>query len=819
MNITEFTQRLQAERVAPGQWKACCPAHEDTNASLSIGEGKDGRILLTCFAGCSVRDICEAMEIKVSDLYPERQKTTSTWNFKYGLTLEEYAAAKKLDPAVLQRNHVETATYTSNSGHSYPGVRIPYLNGRNELQGVRWRMRLEKEQGNEPGRFVWQRGSRPCLYGLWRDEAKTQKDVFLVEGESDCHALWQHGINALGIPGVKNWNAAHCDDALQFYDHIYVHIEKDGGGGNLFEILTGTNRGEKAKPSALLSRMQFFSLPEGIKDPSEAWEKNPDPDFFLRMWNSAWQNAKPHAAFKPPLSDAQLKRRKPGASGALSGAAGEKPADESADGSERPAVNKGGRPQADYIGLVNAYDATFRTEDNALTLRHWRNGWYAYNGRCWRRRLDNDMENQAIAFLQRPDVALDYHVQPSANALKSLLLGMRSVSHCGIPAEMEAPSWIKTGESAAGWVAMSNCILNIEQAAGFHYDAWMSGIPIEASAKEAYTRPLTPDLLSVTGFDYAYDPTATCPNFDAWLASTLPDPALQRAAVMLMGLCLVPDTSYNVAFFLSGEGGTGKSTFLDILSALMTPDNTCRVPLLKFEEKFSIWPLAESLVNIVGEMPTDDPQGRLRYIEGDFKDSISGGMLTIERKGKDVYMARCTARHIFATNSLPIFFDKSEGIWDRLVILPFERRFRNTTEEVRDIKSTIVPAELPGIFNRALAGLADLRQSTRFPEPEACRIAKQFHRDRCDFDASYLRDTYSEAPGCYVPLAEAYKAYCNALRDNGLQPRSSPTFQQAMYRIFRVRPQKMSSTDSTRVFKGIGQISTIGSIGFGETQF
>lgn len=63
-------------------WSVTCPAHEDHVASLSIGEGDDGRVLLHCHAGCSVEQICESLELSVSDLYEpgvrQRLSTVST---------------------------------------------------------------------------------------------------------------------------------------------------------------------------------------------------------------------------------------------------------------------------------------------------------------------------------------------------------------------------------------------------------------------------------------------------------------------------------------------------------------------------------------------------------------------------------------------------------------------------------------------------------------------------------------------------------------------------------------------------------------------
>ncbi len=38
-----------------------CPAHDDQLPSLSIVNGHDGRLLLTCYAGCSFREIIQAL--------------------------------------------------------------------------------------------------------------------------------------------------------------------------------------------------------------------------------------------------------------------------------------------------------------------------------------------------------------------------------------------------------------------------------------------------------------------------------------------------------------------------------------------------------------------------------------------------------------------------------------------------------------------------------------------------------------------------------------------------------------------------------------
>jgi len=52
--------RLEGVRRAAGGYVARCPAHDDREPSLSLGEGTDGRLLLFCFAGCRFETILRA---------------------------------------------------------------------------------------------------------------------------------------------------------------------------------------------------------------------------------------------------------------------------------------------------------------------------------------------------------------------------------------------------------------------------------------------------------------------------------------------------------------------------------------------------------------------------------------------------------------------------------------------------------------------------------------------------------------------------------------------------------------------------------------
>ena len=159
-----------------------------------------------------------------------------------------------------------------------PAVRIPYLGPGGELLAVRFRIALEGD------RFRWKSGSKPQLYGLNRlGEARDAGHVVLVEGESDVHTFWHHGIPALGIPGAANWREdrdAHHFDGIE---KIYVVIEPDRGGEAVRKWVS---------QSAIRHRVLLVTLP--LKDAS-ALHLESESDFKAR-WQVACLGAVPWTA-------------------------------------------------------------------------------------------------------------------------------------------------------------------------------------------------------------------------------------------------------------------------------------------------------------------------------------------------------------------------------------------------------------------------------------------------------------------------------------------------------------------------------------------
>ena len=76
--LENILNRLEKVRKgsSAGRWMACCPAHDDRSASLSIREKDDGVILIKCHALCSSMEILRALGLELKDLYPSALTTS-----------------------------------------------------------------------------------------------------------------------------------------------------------------------------------------------------------------------------------------------------------------------------------------------------------------------------------------------------------------------------------------------------------------------------------------------------------------------------------------------------------------------------------------------------------------------------------------------------------------------------------------------------------------------------------------------------------------------------------------------------------------------
>lgn len=159
---------------------ARCPAHPDSNPSLSINEGRDGRVVLHCHAGCTVGDIVAAVGLTEADLFePDAWETTQ------------------------KRRIVETYDYLNASGDlTYQVVRFDPKD-----------FRQRRPDGHDG--WIWNMaGVERVLYRLPEvlDAIARDETICIVEGEKDVHALKRAGYVATTNPGgAGKWDPGYVD--------------------------------------------------------------------------------------------------------------------------------------------------------------------------------------------------------------------------------------------------------------------------------------------------------------------------------------------------------------------------------------------------------------------------------------------------------------------------------------------------------------------------------------------------------------------------------------------------------------------------------
>ncbi|MDW7730681.1 MAG: hypothetical protein SCJ94_11890 [Bacillota bacterium] len=95
--LEAILQSLESVKATRKGYIARCPAHDDRSPSLSVTQGDDGRILLYCFAGCTINDICEALSIQPVDLFPDTRKMKPEIKRRYSEAQKQWKLIKRFE--------------------------------------------------------------------------------------------------------------------------------------------------------------------------------------------------------------------------------------------------------------------------------------------------------------------------------------------------------------------------------------------------------------------------------------------------------------------------------------------------------------------------------------------------------------------------------------------------------------------------------------------------------------------------------------------------------------------------------------------------
>lgn len=233
------------------------------------------------------------------------------------------------------------------------------------------------------------------------------------------------------------------------------------------------------------------------------------------------------------------------------------------------------------------------------------------------------------------------------------------------------------------------------------------------------------------------------------------DADMMRFIYEVVGYCLVNNTFAQKFFILYGEGGNGKSAFLQLLTSLLTESNVSNIALIDIGA--SQFRLAE----IVGKYANigDDIESTAILNTASLKKIVTGDTIIVEPKHLKPYSYKPHAKLFFSCNSIPRIYDTSTGMKDRLLVIPMTNRIRNTAIATPHIVREIIKSGgLTVLLNRALEGLRRLRSQGAFTEPPRVTALTASYIKENDQVAQFLDDidngevqitpVYGSALGC-----------------------------------------------------------------------
>jgi P4 family phage/plasmid primase-like protien len=269
----------------------------------------------------------------------------------------------------------------------------------------------------------------------------------------------------------------------------------------------------------------------------------------------------------------------------------------------------------------------------------------------------------------------------------------------------------------------------------------------------------------------APDPTVGCPTWTAFLDWAMQgDTELVGFIQRAVGYSLTGRVDEQALFFLHGHGENGKSTFLNVLQALVGDYAIAAEPDLLIAaqgDKHST-----GIADLVGRrvaVVQETEEGR-RFAEATVKQLTGGDVIRARRMRQDFFEFRPTHKLWMAANHKPNVRGTDHAIWRRIRLIPFMASLSPGQKDERLLDKLL--AEMAGIMQWALDGCLTWQRDGLQP-PAVVIEATQEYRTEQDHVGRFIEDVcILDANQCVAArdLRKAYEAWCE---ENGERPWSA----------------------------------------------
>lgn len=265
-----------------------------------------------------------------------------------------------------------------------------------------------------------------------------------------------------------------------------------------------------------------------------------------------------------------------------------------------------------------------------------------------------------------------------------------------------------------------------------------------------------------------YQPKAQCPEWDRFCSiifseTTDPDD-MQRHLEELGGYIIGTSRWLKTWVLLHGPKDTGKSTFTEVLRRLLG-DSFIGESLVEFATsggQFRNTRLVGKLVFV-----DDDYDAGSKLPDGFLKKISEEKALSTDKKYGEGFTFVCRALPIICSNHWPHASDITDALRERALVFPFHKKIAGA--ERNDSRRDAMLHELPGIFNRFLAGLSRLRARGDWDVPMDCSEAHDMFEAELNIVARFKSECITPDPDGVIYPKDVYQSFEAWLAGQGLR--------------------------------------------------
>lgn len=227
-----------------------------------------------------------------------------------------------------------------------------------------------------------------------------------------------------------------------------------------------------------------------------------------------------------------------------------------------------------------------------------------------------------------------------------------------------------------------------------------------------------------------------------------------------VGYTLTGDTSEQCMFICYGTGRNGKSTFLDVLGAMMGEYAVTIQPESLMQKTGNSASHSSDIARLSGARLaiTSESNEGMRFNEGLIKQLTGGDKITASKKYENEFEFTPQFKLWMMTNHKPKVRDTTLGFWRRMKLIPFEVTIPE--EKVDKMLTQKLKRELPAIFHWALQGCLSWHKGEGLSkEPPVMLDAKKEYQTENDVVQRFLDDCTQVDYCASVGASELYAAY------------------------------------------------------------